>query len=199
MTRRRLSPEESKQIILASAKELFIHSGYNKTTTADLCKATNMSKGNIYHHFKNKEEIFLHVLIEYVQEIESKWKDAYDDTMTPRDKFLKIAMLYGEDFDSPLLDAATEYAKQYEDRPETLALINEIMLIVANEVKKISDEAVTLGATKNVDADSLAFSVMAILVGVSQLCLSSKEMGKVQAVDMYLTTMNNLFEGVFVS
>lgn len=199
MTRRRLSPEESKQIILASAKELFIHSGYNKTTTADLCKATNMSKGNIYHHFKNKEEIFLHVLKEYVQEIESKWKDAYDDTMTPRDKFLKIAMLYGEDFDSPLLDAATEYAKQYEDRPETLALINEIMLIIANEVKKISDEAVTLGATKNVDADSLAFSVMAILVGVSQLCLSSKEMGKVQAVDMYLTTMNNLFEGVFVS
>lgn len=199
MTRRRLSAEESKQIILASAKELFIHSGYNKTTTADLCKATNMSKGNIYHHFKNKEEIFLHVLKEYVQEIESKWKDAYDDTMTPRDKFLKIAMLYGEDFDSPLLDAATEYAKQYEDRPETLALINEIMLIVANEVKKISDEAVTLGATKNVDADSLAFSVMAILVGVSQLCLSSKEMGKVQAVDMYLTTMNNLFEGVFVS
>ncbi len=199
MTRRRLSPEESKQIILASAKELFIHSGYNKTTTADLCKATNMSKGNIYHHFMNKEEIFLHVLKEYVQEIESKWKDAYDDTMTPRDKFLKIAMLYGEDFDSPLLDAATEYAKQYEDRPETLALINEIMLIIANEVKKISDEAVTLGATKNVDADSLAFSVMAILVGVSQLCLSSKEMGKVQAVDMYLTTMNNLFEGVFVS
>lgn len=199
MTRRRLSPEESKQIILASAKELFIHSGYNKTTTADLCKATNMSKGNIYHHFKNKEEIFLHVLKEYVQEIESKWKDAYDDNMTPRDKFLTIAKLYGEDFDSPLLDAATEYAKQYEDRPETLALINEIMLIVANEVKKISDEAVALGATKNVDADSLAFSVMAILHGVSQLCLSTKEMDKAQAVDMYLTTMNHLFVGVFVS
>ncbi|SHI12734.1 TetR/AcrR family transcriptional regulator [Clostridium intestinale] len=198
MTRRRLSPEESKRIILDSAKELFINNGYNKTTTVDLCKTTNMSKGNIYHHFKNKEEIFLHVLKEYVQEIESKWKDAYDENMTPRDKFLKIAKLYGEDFESPLLDAAMEYSKQYKDSPETLAMINEIMLIVANEVKKISEEAVAIGDTKNVDADSLAFSVMAILIGVSQLCISTQEMDKIQAIDMYLTTMNNLFSGVFV-
>ncbi|MVX64266.1 TetR family transcriptional regulator [Clostridium chromiireducens] len=198
MTRRRLSPEESKRIILDSAKELFINNGYNKTTTADLCKATNMSQGNIYHHFKNKEEIFLHILKEYVQEIESKWKDAYDENMTPRDKFLKIAKLYGEDFENPLLDAAMEYAKQYKDNPETLAIINEIMLIVSNEVKKISEEAVAIGDTKNVDADSLAFSVMAILIGVSQLCISNQAMDKFQAVDMYLTTMNNLFSGVFV-
>lgn len=51
--------------------------------------------------------------------------------MTPRDEFLKIAKLYGEDFENPLLDAAMEYAKQYKDSPETLAIINQIMLIVS--------------------------------------------------------------------
>ena len=37
--------------------ELFVSTGYEKTTTNDIMKALNLSRGSLYHHFRSKEEI----------------------------------------------------------------------------------------------------------------------------------------------
>ncbi|MFJ2821923.1 TetR/AcrR family transcriptional regulator [Streptomyces toxytricini] len=48
--------------ILGAAATLFAEKGYERTTTAELCKAAGMSAGALFHYFPNKRAIFLAVL-----------------------------------------------------------------------------------------------------------------------------------------
>ncbi|MFH8572905.1 TetR/AcrR family transcriptional regulator [Streptomyces sp. NPDC017993] len=44
--------------ILSAATELFAAKGFERTTTAEICKAAGMSAGNLFHYFPNKRAIF---------------------------------------------------------------------------------------------------------------------------------------------
>jgi AcrR family transcriptional regulator len=44
--------------IINAAAELFAAKGFERTTTAEICKATGMSTGNLFHYFPNKRAIF---------------------------------------------------------------------------------------------------------------------------------------------
>lgn len=57
--------EESRQKILQTAFTYFLENAYRGTTYSKLIAATGMSKGALYHYFKNKEELFFAVIDEY--------------------------------------------------------------------------------------------------------------------------------------
>ncbi|RMI43724.1 TetR/AcrR family transcriptional regulator [Streptomyces triticirhizae] len=50
--------------ILNAATGLFAAKGYERTTTAEICKAAGISAGNLFHYFPNKRAIFVAVLDE---------------------------------------------------------------------------------------------------------------------------------------
>jgi AcrR family transcriptional regulator len=50
--------ERSRAIILDAALELFSHQGYRATSIRDIAAKANVSTGSVYHHFKDKEELF---------------------------------------------------------------------------------------------------------------------------------------------
>lgn len=58
MTRVRLEKEERKKQIKEAALQLFIEKGLVRTTMDDIIDKTGISKGGVYYHYKNKEEIF---------------------------------------------------------------------------------------------------------------------------------------------
>ena len=61
---RNAHPEVTRQRILDAAKKLFAQKGYERTTIQDILdELEDLSKGAIYHHFKNKEAM-LHALID---------------------------------------------------------------------------------------------------------------------------------------
>ena len=49
--------EETRDRILDSALQLFNEQGVDKTTTNHIAAAAGISPGNLYYHYKNKEEI----------------------------------------------------------------------------------------------------------------------------------------------
>lgn len=60
----------SRAQILEAALELFSHRGYRATSVRDIAAAAGVSTGNVYHHFPDKESIFLDLLDQYWQAIE---------------------------------------------------------------------------------------------------------------------------------
>ena len=62
MERKRLSKEKRREQIKEVALKLFIENGYSKTTMDEIVQGVGISKGGMYHHFSNKEEIFLELL-----------------------------------------------------------------------------------------------------------------------------------------
>ncbi|WP_419661583.1 transcriptional regulator, TetR family [Desulfosarcina variabilis str. Montpellier] len=51
-----------RNAILATATRLFSHNGFQGTAMAELSTLTGAATGTIFHHFKNKEDLFLQVL-----------------------------------------------------------------------------------------------------------------------------------------
>ncbi|MFF4739702.1 TetR/AcrR family transcriptional regulator [Streptomyces sp. NPDC001262] len=50
-----------KRHIVDAATVLFATKGFERTTTAEICKAAGMSAGNLFHYFPNKRAVFLAV------------------------------------------------------------------------------------------------------------------------------------------
>lgn len=51
-----------RNAILEAATHLFSRNGFDQTSMSALSKATGAAGGTIFHHFKNKEDLFLHIL-----------------------------------------------------------------------------------------------------------------------------------------
>lgn len=49
---------ETPELILDAARRVFAEEGYDGATMDHIAAAANMTKGAVYHHFKNKKELF---------------------------------------------------------------------------------------------------------------------------------------------
>ena len=61
------NPEIRRAEIMDAAMLLFMEKGYTNTTTQDIVDKVNISRGLLYYHFKNKEDI-LYCLVERYSE-----------------------------------------------------------------------------------------------------------------------------------
>jgi AcrR family transcriptional regulator len=56
-------PEERKQELIDTAEQLFLETGYEQTTVADIVREIEVAQGTFYYYFSSKEEI-LEAIIE---------------------------------------------------------------------------------------------------------------------------------------
>jgi len=69
---------ETREYIIEKAACLFLKNSYEAVSISDISSAIGFTKGALYHHFKNKEELFRAVIDEYfvICEIEIDVKTA---------------------------------------------------------------------------------------------------------------------------
>lgn len=95
----------TKDKILNKALELFNSEGSSNISTNHIAKALDMSTGNLYYHFKNKESIIRNLLQKMIEEYDEVFKEnipkkediileslLFDDTKTA----IKYKFLYNE-------------------------------------------------------------------------------------------------------
>ena len=65
-----MKAEERRQQIIESSVKLFSERGYYQTHVEDVIKEARVGKGTFYRHFKNKEELFIALLLHFLSEWE---------------------------------------------------------------------------------------------------------------------------------
>jgi len=74
----------TKENIIKTALELFLRKGYEKTSLNDIAGEVGITKPAIYHHFKNKDQLFHQVLTLFFEEM-GKWsKSRFESCKTLR-------------------------------------------------------------------------------------------------------------------
>lgn len=53
-----MTTQDTRATLTGHALRLFLERGYEGTSLGDLVSASGLSKGAVYHHFRNKEELF---------------------------------------------------------------------------------------------------------------------------------------------
>lgn len=51
-----------RELVIAAAVQLFAERGYEATSTAELARVAGVSEGTIFHHFKTKDGVLVHIL-----------------------------------------------------------------------------------------------------------------------------------------
>lgn len=120
--------KRSRTQILNAALELFSHQGYRATSMREIADRAGLSTGNVYHHFKDKEAIFLTLLDIY-------WH-AIDDPNFPVNRALTTGS-----FPENLEDigrAARESVAQY--RPYVALIYVDVVEFEGSHIRKFYSE-----------------------------------------------------------
>lgn len=65
---------DSKEKILKAALRIFLEKGYDAASINDVVRESKFTKGGIYHHFPNKEQLFIETISFLFDEFE-KWEN----------------------------------------------------------------------------------------------------------------------------
>jgi len=94
MTDQSVSKSRKKELILKKAVSLFSEKGYFKVKVDEVAKAANVAKGTVYLYFKNKDELFINVVVEMVNSFEKSLIQIINTTNTPADFLSQLLKFY---------------------------------------------------------------------------------------------------------
>ena len=84
----------TREKIIVKSSELFNAYGYRGCSLNDIMKATNLQKGGIYNHFKNKDEIAAEAFDYNYNRVFKRFRESLKEATTPLEKLHKIIDAY---------------------------------------------------------------------------------------------------------
>lgn len=139
---------DTKKKILAVALELFNRYGTKAVTTNHIAKEAKISPGNLYYHFRNKEEIILQLYRQMRHEVGFEQKSLPDDICSLlaycrfvakvwwRYRFLKRELVHLIERDEALKSEVTSDSKSHYEK--LLSLVDH--LVKSGSLQELNEE-----------------------------------------------------------
>ncbi len=163
-----------KNAILVTATQLFSRNGFQGTSMAELSRLTDAARGTIFHHFKNKEDLFLKILKNVQEDILTAFREHKRTTFYKNgmDMVTGVVTFYlsfaGENEDQFLL-LHRHYPYQMADRNP---VIRSYLEAIYNCLLDIFEEGISIGIIdKSVNVSSprnTAMVLFAMVDGVAR-------------------------------
>ncbi|MED0980999.1 TetR family transcriptional regulator C-terminal domain-containing protein [Bacillus paramycoides] len=195
MTKRRYDGELAKQIIAEKATELFSLKGYTRTSIEDIAKASGYSKGHIYYHYKNKENLFVYLAKNSMRNWHEKWITAEKDYKNATEKLYGMANYVLYNYTTPLLKAGQELASDPSTNSSTVQQLYGLAVVPLTAYQQILDEGIKSGEffINNIENSSLLLG--ALLGGLCQFIYSIEteklELLFEEAITIFLLSISN--------
>ncbi|BCG60337.1 TetR/AcrR family transcriptional regulator [Paenibacillus sp. URB8-2] len=158
---------QTKETILLHAKALFSQKGYKGVSISDICAAAGLSKGSIYHHFKNKEDLFVQLAeISFVD----SWKDW--DSRSARfssaiDKLYAYSELYADNVDLSLTKAGEDFMATTRADSAAFQQFGAILTDYVRRFEEIIREGIESGEFKPEEPGDMAFALLSAYSGLA--------------------------------
>lgn len=89
--KKELQSEQTRQQIIEVATRLFARKGFYGTSISDLTQGVGLTKGALYHHFDDKDALFLAV----VESVQTKWQEAVaNEVVSGKGSLAQIGILF---------------------------------------------------------------------------------------------------------
>ncbi|MCC2931615.1 TetR/AcrR family transcriptional regulator [Bacillus sp. LBG-1-113] len=129
---------KTKKELINVARDLFAKKGYSETSIRDILTAANISKGNLYHHFKGKEFLFLHIMEEDTQEWVNLWTEKKRQYKNAIEKLYGLAeFMIDININYSLLNASEEFftsAFSSEEVVERLTKLDDQYYVIMEDI-----------------------------------------------------------------
>lgn len=86
--------QATRAALLAAARGLFIHKGYAATSTPEIVAAAGITRGALYHHFADKQDLFRAILEDEACAVAADIERAAPEDLPVRDALLAGSLAY---------------------------------------------------------------------------------------------------------
>ncbi|MHB0953876.1 MAG: TetR/AcrR family transcriptional regulator [Allorhizobium sp.] len=93
--------EQTRQALIAAARQLFAEKGYAETATPDIVAAAGVTRGALYHHFDDKRALFEAVIAAEAEAVAAAIEAESVQTASAREALLKGAKAYFDAMSEP--------------------------------------------------------------------------------------------------
>jgi AcrR family transcriptional regulator len=150
------SQDQTRKLILETAKSLLRRHGVDKMTVMDIARALEMSHANVYRFFKNKSEILDAIIDEWLSKVESFVEAIAERPDSAADRIEAVVLeLHRKRRQKLVKDAEffETYKRVVELRPDVIAKRREK---IHNVFKKLIENGLETGEFCGVDPHEAA-------------------------------------------
>ena len=164
---------ETKENIIDNAYRLFLTNSYEAVSISDISKAIGFTKGALYHHFENKEDLFKAVIDKYLNIIdlgeikEGITLEQFIEAKTEHAKQIVLNLCIEDqpfiplNYLSLLIDALRHYPNLFDENDNLFS--SEI-----NKITHVLDSAVKSGEIRaDIDTSITALNFFSISIGIA--------------------------------
>lgn len=177
LSRKQREIQERHELILAVARELLLERGYLGLTMDRIAERTEYSKGTIYQHFPNKEEVVMALVIETAQRRARLFDRAATFRGKTRERLAAVGVaaevfirLYPDHFQSEqVVRPSSLRDKTSPERQRELELCEHRCMEVATGVVRDAVAQGDLVLPPGVDAQELTYGLWSMSVGAFSL------------------------------
>ena len=147
---------DTRQLILETARTLLRRFGADKLTVVDIARALDMSHANVYRFFKNKSEILDAIVDEWMSKMEAFIEAIARRPISAADRIEAVVLELHRKRRQKLLEDAEVYEtfrRVVELRPDVIAQRRQT---IVNVFKRLVEEGMETGEFAPVDADEAA-------------------------------------------
>lgn len=144
-----------KEEILETAAKLFNEKGCMNTSTRHIADDLNISVGNLYYYYKNKEEIIIAIYEKYMGSISSYLTSIKDQMDMPFDYHALFSSQMEFEKKCPFL--RLEISNLYKTYPKVKETIEKRVIEKAFELKSLFLHQIRYGYMINLDENELNF------------------------------------------
>lgn len=166
--------EKTKQFILETAVPLYNEKGISGVNIDDVLEATKLTKGCLYGHFENKEDLSEQVIDLALKKVSEKIREAVAKGKTPKGKLIAFIDFYKNPIETfisggcPIFNTAVESDDNY---PVMKKKVAKVLRIGQEELVGLLQEGIQIGEfSKDLDPAVFAFKMVAAIEGGIVMC-----------------------------
>ena len=166
--------DETRQMILHRAAEVFNRKGYSGASLADIMAATGLEKGGIYNHFGSKDDLALEAFDYAVDLMRLEFQNALKDKRDAIDRLRAIVGVYRAIPDGMPVAGGCPVLNTAVESDDTNPVLRDHARRAMDEWREFIRRVVAKGIERGqvrpeVDGDSLATLMIAALEGAIML------------------------------
>ncbi len=172
--------ERTRNHIIWTSASVFNTYGYAGTSISDVLEVSGYSKGALYNAFKDKEDLFKAVFKYNISILQKAFREQVKNTESARARLLAIPLFYQKNIVDSLLPGGCPILNTAIEADDTNPDLNNLVKGAFDDWKNIVHEIIDKGKesgefSKNIDAEGIAFFMIATIEGSIALAKSYKD------------------------